>query len=97
MLADLERQLEASLLEPDRLQRNRRQLSDPMARVQAGETIDELLLEIADLQQSIDRAPCVGLADAAVKLRRLNAHVGPGRASRLLGEALAAVERAAGG
>lgn len=95
-LAQIERQLEARLLELDALQRRRRDLASPMARSEAGQAVDDLLMEIGELQQAIDAAPTVTLQDAAVKLRRLNAHVGPGRASRLLGEALAAVERAAG-
>jgi hypothetical protein len=93
-LPALERRLEARLLELDRLQRARRQLDSPLARAEAGRQIDELLLEIGELERAIDTGPAVSLADAAVKLRRLSAHLGPGSAARLLAGALAAVERA---
>lgn len=96
-LPALERELESRLLKLDELQRSRASLPNALARARAGQEIDVLLEDICELQQAIDAAPAVSLADAAVKLRRLNAHVGPGRASRLLGEALAAVERAAAG
>ena len=51
------------------------------------------LEEIAELQQSIDNSPTETLQDAAVKLRRLSVCVDSGRPARLLGSALAAVER----
>ncbi len=54
-----------------------------MARAEAGQRIDELLDEIAELQQSIDNSPAVTLQDAAVKLRRLSVCVGRGRPARL--------------
>ncbi len=93
-LPALETRLEACLLELDELQRKRPHLPDALARAGAGQRIDELLDEIAELQQSIDNSPAETLQDAVVKLRRLGACVGSGRPARLLGSALAAVERA---
>ncbi len=68
-------------------------MSDASAQAGAGQRIDELLDEIAELQQSIEDSPAVTLEDAAVKLRRLSVWVDSGRPARLLGSALAAVER----
>ena len=68
-----------------------------MARAEAGERIDDLLDEIADLQRMIDTSPAETLEDAAVKLRRLEAYVDKGQPARLLAGALGAVERAASG
>ncbi len=92
-LPSLERRLEALLLELDRLQTSRPHLPDALARAGAGRQIDELLDEIAELQQSIDNSPAETLQDAAVKLRRLSAYVDRGHQARLLGSALTAVER----
>ena len=94
-LPALEQRLEAYLLELDELQTKRPHLPDALARADAGRQIDELLEEIAELQQSIDSSPAVTLQDAAVKLRRLSVYVDRGRQARLLGSALAAVEKAA--
>ncbi len=66
-----------------------------MARAEAGQRIDELPDEIAELQRLIDTRPAETLEDAAVKLRRLGAYVDKGQPARLLAGALAAVERAA--
>ena len=93
-LASLEQNLEACLLELDEIQRERPHLPDAFARADAGRQIDELLEEIADLQQSIEESPAETLQDAAVKLRRLSAYVDRGRQARLLGSALEAVESA---
>jgi hypothetical protein len=68
-----------------------------MARANAGERIDELLDEIAELQRLIDTGPAETLEDAAVKLRRLGAYIEQGQPARLLAGALGAVERAAAG
>jgi hypothetical protein len=68
-----------------------------MARANAGERIDELLDEIAELQRLIDTSPAEALEDAAVKLRRLGAYIEQGQPARLLAGALGAVERAAAG
>ncbi len=43
----------------------------------------------------IDASPAETLADAAVKLRRLEAYIERGQPARLLAGALSAVERAA--
>ena len=92
-LTSLERDLEARLLKLDELQTTRPHLPDALARADAGRQIDELLDEIAELQQSIDNSPAETLQDAAVKLRRLSAYVDRGHQARLLGSALTAVER----
>jgi len=65
-----------------------------MARAEAGERIDRLLNDIAELQRLIDTAPPETLKDAAVKLRRLGAYVDRGQPAWLLAAALSAVERA---
>ncbi len=65
-----------------------------MARAEAGQRIDGLLDEIAELQRMIDTGPTETLEDAAVKLRRLGAYVERGQPARLLAGALGAVERA---
>ncbi len=49
----------------------RPRMSDALGRAGAGQRIDELLEEIAELQQEIEKSPAVTLQDAAVKLRRL--------------------------
>ncbi len=94
-LPTLEHQLEARLLELDKLHRERPGLPTAMARAKAGQRIDDLLDEIAELQRMIDASPAETLEDAAVKLRRLGAYVDRGQPARLLAGALGAVERAA--
>ncbi len=94
-LSTLEHLLEARLLELEKLHQARPSLPTAMARAQAGQRIDELLDEIAELQRMIDTSPAETLEDAAVKLRRLGAYVEQGQAARLLPGALSAVERAA--
>ena len=69
-------------------------LPDALARAKAGRQIDELLDEIAELQQEIMLSPAVTLQDAAVKLRRLSVYLEDREPVRLLEGALAAVERA---
>ncbi len=59
-----------------------------MARAEAGERIDDLLNDIAELQRLIDSAPAETLEDAAVKLRRLGAYIEGGQPARLLAGAL---------
>ncbi len=66
-----------------------------MARANAGQRIDDLLDEIAELQRMIDASPAETLEDAAVKLRRLGAYIEQGQPARLLAGALGIVERAA--
>ena len=68
------------------------------AQAGAGQRIDELLAEIAELQRQIMLSPAVTLQDAAVKLRRLSVYLEALEARepvRLLEGALEAVERAA--
>ncbi len=74
-LPALEQRLEACLIELERLYEARPKMSDALARAGAGQRIDELLEEIAELQQSIEDSPAMTLQDAAVKLRRLSAYV----------------------
>ncbi len=93
-LPALEQRLEACLIELERLYEARPRMRDALARAGAGQRIDELLDEIAELQQEIMLSPAETLQDAAVKLRRLSAYVDRGRQARLLGSALAAVENA---
>ncbi len=94
-LPALEQHLEARLLELERLHRTRPSLPTAMARAEAGQRIDELLDEIAELQRRIDVSPAETLEDAAVKLGRLGAYIEQGLPARLLAGALGAVERAA--
>ncbi len=94
-LPALEQHLEARLLELERLHQTRPSLPTAMARAEAGQRIDRLLDEIAELQRQIDASPAEKLEDAAVKLRRLEAYVERGQPARLLAGALGAVERAA--
>ena len=94
-LPALERHLEARLLELDKLHRARPSLPTAMARAEAGQRIDELPDEIAELQRLIDTSPAETPEDAAVKLRRLGAYVDSGQPARLLAGALGAVERVA--
>ncbi len=94
-LPTLEQRLEARLLELDKLHQTRPSLPTAMARAEAGQRIDRLLDEIAELQRMIDASPAETLQDAAVKLRRLGAYVERGQPARLLAGALGAVERAA--
>ncbi len=94
-LPALEHHLEAHLLELDKLHRDRTRLPTALNRAEAGERIDDLLDEIAELQRKIDASPAETLEDAAVKLRRLGAYIEQGQPARLLAGALGAVERAA--
>ncbi len=93
-LPSLEQRLEARLIELERLYEARPRMSDALARAGAGQRIDELLEEIAELQQSIDNSPAETLQDAAVKLRRLSVYLEDWEPARLLEGALEAVERA---
>ncbi len=86
-LPALERLLEASLLELEKLHLSRPSLPTAMARAEAGQRIDDLLDAIAELQRMIDTSPAETLEDAAVKLRPRclrggkQAHEAPGRRS----------------
>ena len=65
-LPSLETRLEACLIELERLYEARPRMSDALGRAGAGQRIDELLDEIAELQQSIEDSPAETLQDAAV-------------------------------
>ncbi len=93
-LPSLETRLEACLIELERLHQVRPSLPDALGRAGAGQRIDELLDEIAELQQEIMLSPAVTLQDAAVKLRRLSVYLEDREPVRLLEGALEAVERA---
>ncbi len=93
-LPSLETRLESRLIELERLHQVRPSLPDALARAGAGRRIDELLDEIAELQQEIMLSPAVTLQDAAVKLRRLSVYLEDQEPARLLEGALEAVERA---
>ncbi len=67
-LPTLEHHLEVHLLELERLHQARPSLPTALARAEAGERIDDLLDEIAELQRMIDASPAETLQDAAVKL-----------------------------
>ncbi len=91
----LEQRLETSLIEMEKLYRARPGLPTALARAEAGQKIDRLYEEVAELQSMIDAGPAETIQDAAVKLRRLSAYVEESRPLRLLAGALEAVERAA--
>ncbi len=95
-LPTLETRLEARLIELERLHQVRPSLPDALGRAGAGQRIDELLDEIAVLQQEVEKSPAETLADAAVQLRRLAAWIDGANEvpERLLASALRAVERA---
>ncbi len=95
-LPSLETRLEACLIELERLHQVRPSLPDALSRAGAGQRIDELLDEIAVLQQEVEKSPAETLADAAVQLRRLAAWINGANEvpERLLASALRAVERA---
>ncbi len=78
-----EQRLEACLIELERLYEARPRMSDALARAGAGQRIDELLDEIAELQQEVMLSPAETLKDAAVKLRRLSVCIDSGRPARL--------------
>ncbi len=56
-LPSLETRLEACLLELERLYEARPRMSDALVRAGAGQRIDELLEEIAELQQEVEKSP----------------------------------------
>ncbi len=94
-LPSLETRLEARLIELERLYEARPRMSGALARAGAGQRIDELLEEIAELQQEIMLSPAETLQDAAVKLRRLSVYLLEAQEpARLLASALGAVEKA---
>jgi hypothetical protein len=56
-LPDLEQRLEACLLELEKTHRARPSLPTALARAEAGQRIDDLLDEIAEIQRMIDTSP----------------------------------------
>ena len=82
LLPALEQHLETRLLELNELHRERPGLPTAMAWAEAGQRIDDLLYEIAELQWLIDERSAETLEDAAVKLRRLEAYVEEGPPAR---------------
>ncbi len=70
-LPTLERRLEACLLELERLYEARPRMSDALARAGAGQRIDDLVEEIAELQQEIMLSPAeTDLDPAAIAWQR---------------------------
>ena len=65
-LPALEQRLEARLLELDKLHQVRPSLPTALARAEAGERIDELLDEIAEIQRLIDDSPAETPQDTQV-------------------------------
>ncbi len=84
-LPTLEQHLEAALLELQKLELSCPSLPTAMERAKAGQRIDDLLDEIAELQRLIDTSPAETLEDAAVKLRRLSAYLGQGTGGEAFG------------
>ena len=94
----MEKQLECLLLEHETLSEAQQAVECPVKRVAIGEQIETVLQDIAVVNATISVAPAHDLSDAAVLLRRVDATLygcsgdKRGRASRMLGAALAAVE-----
>ena len=65
-LPALEQRLETCLLDLDKLHRERSHLPTALARAEAGERIDELLDEIAEIQRLIDDSPAETPQDTQV-------------------------------
>ena len=72
-LVDLERELEALLVEYDCLSRAWPKEPGAVARAEIGRKVEGALVRIGELQNAIATSPARTLADAAVKLRRLDA------------------------
>jgi len=94
-LVELERELKALLVEYDSLSRAWPKEPGAVARAEIGRKVEDALERIGELQYAIATSPADTLADAAVKLRRLDALLdGEDPARRLLVSALAVVETA---
>ncbi len=94
-LVDLERELEALLVEYDSLSRAWPKEPHAVVRAEIGRKVEDALERIGELQCAIVTFPADTLADAAVKLRRLDALLdGEDTARELLSSALAVVETA---
>ena len=95
-LAEMETELEALLVEYDSLSRAWPKEPDAVARAEIGRKVDDALVRIGNLQCAIVTFPADTLADAAVKLRRLDSLLdGEDPARQLLISVLAVVETAA--
>ena len=96
-LAEVESELEALLVEYESLSRAWPKEPHAVARAEIGRKVEDALTRIGDLQYTIVTSPADTLADAAVKLRRLDALLdGEDPARQLLSSALGVVETAAG-
>ncbi len=94
-LAELESELEALLVEYESLSRAWPEEPHAVARAEIGRKVEDALERIGELQYAIVTSPADTLADAAVKLRRLDALLdGQDPARQLLVSALAVVETA---
>ncbi len=94
-LAELERELEALLVEYESLSRAWPKEPHAVTRAEIGRKVEDALARIGELQYAIATSPARTLADAAVKLRRLDALLdGQEPERRLLTSALAVVETA---
>ncbi len=94
-LAELESELEALLVEYESLSRAWPKEPHAVTRAEIGRKVEGALARIGELQYAIATSPARTLADAAVKLRRLDALLdGEDPARRLLVSALAVVETA---
>ncbi len=94
-LAELESELEALLVEYDSLSRAWPKECHAVARAEIGRKVEDALARIGELQYAIATSPARTLADAAVKLRRLDVLLdGQEPERRLLTSALAVVETA---
>ena len=92
-LVELESELEALLVEYESLSRAWPKEPHAVARAEIGRQVDDALARIGELQYAIVAFPADTLADAAVKLRRLDALLdGQDPARQLLISALAVVE-----
>ncbi len=94
-LVDLERELEALLVEYESLSRAWPKEPYAVARAEIGRKVDDALGRVGELQYAIATFPANTLADAAVKLRRLDALLDvEDPAQQLLVSALTVVETA---
>ncbi len=94
-LVELESELEALLVEYESLSRAWPKEPHAVARAEIGRKVEDALTRIGELQYAIATSPARTLADAAVKLRRLDALLdGEDPARQLLVSALAVVETA---
>ncbi len=94
-LVELERELEALLVEYESLSEAWPKEPHAVARAEIGRKVEDVLARIGELQFAIATSPADTLADAAAKLRRLDALLdGEDPARQLLISVLAVVETA---